>query len=150
MPKRSASLYKVDGRIVICANATTIGGPPLDHEPFVQLNEPVPAAALGRALKEAIAQFRDGDDSGQQDLSGAEFLTYFAQLSGFESYPKFMKNARYCAVEEEEGIASFHPMANAEGAFDSVTDGAGVETIDLGTSDEAVGHSAKAALARAC
>ena len=145
MSVRSASLYKLSDKIVICANARGQSGPPFDHEPFVQLSAPVPADALGRALKEAIGQFRIIEGEPQAET---EFLSYFAQLSGFASYRQFMENAEYCAVEEADGTMVFHPMADDEVALATGSDDTALP-IAFATTDEAIGHAAMAALAQA-
>ena len=58
MTRQTASIYKRENRIIVCANAEVTDGYIIDHEPFVMMQEPVPALDLGRAVAEALDRFR--------------------------------------------------------------------------------------------
>lgn len=144
----TASIYKRDGQIVVCANAMTRDGYPVDKEPFVMLSEPVDAGDLGRTVLEALNQFRDGADSASND----DFLSYFAMLAGVAKVQDVLLDARFCAIEQltaEDGAEAvqFSPMLNDEGAFDDAASEPIVVHAEAG--NEAIGRAAAKALGRA-
>lgn len=141
--RRSASLYRRGDQVIVCANHRTSDGLPLDAEPFVMLTEPVTAPDVGKAVLEALRQFRELEGKAPENR---DFLAFFAELAGVESYRVFMAGARFCAIEENGGVIAFHPMANDEGSFDPV---AAVATISIGAASEAIGRAALGALAKA-
>jgi len=150
MPDRSASLYRRNNKLIICANAEVTEGYRIDHEPFVLLEEPVSAADVGRAVREMLAQFRAGtqsDGGGGENSNGGgdEFLSYFATLAGVDTYRAFMQGALYCGIEERDGRIAFQPMKNDDGGFDEL---GAITPIACEANHEALGRTALEALGR--
>lgn len=144
MNPQTASVYKRENRIIVCANAEVTDGYIIDHEPFVMMEEPVPAVDLGRAITEALDRFRTNVPAPK---STDEFLSYFAALAGVDSYQTFMKGARHLTIEREAGMLSFMPMENDGEGFDSIED----ETAVLAASaaHEEIGRRAIQGLGKA-
>lgn len=144
MARETASIYKRENRIIVCANAEVSDGYIIDHEPFVLLEEPVPARDLGRAVGEALDRFRTGVAA---PSSTDEFLSYFAALAGVDSYQTFMRGARHLTVEREGDMLSFVPMKNDGESFDQMDGDSAVLTA--GAPLEAIGRYAIENLAKA-
>lgn len=149
VPNPTASLYKRNGQVVLCANAMTRDGFPVDAEPFVLLTEPVDAADLGRTTVEALKQFRA---SGTADQSNTEFLSYFAMMAGVANVRDVLTDAQFCTVElitdaDGSDTIQISPMVNDEGAFDDAADAPVL--VDATGGHEAIGRAAAQALARA-
>lgn len=143
--ERTASLYKRDGKIVICANARVTEGYLIDHEPFALLEEPVSAIELGKAVTEALAQYRTGVPT---PPASTEFLSYFAMLAGVKTYREFMDGARYCSVEQANGTIAFQPMRNDGERFDTLQEPA-IE-VPSDANHEAVGRASSKGIGKAC
>ncbi|MGI9407061.1 MAG: hypothetical protein ACR2O4_11885 [Hyphomicrobiaceae bacterium] len=137
MTRQTASIYKRANRIIVCANAEVTDGYIIDHEPFVMMEEPVPAVDLGRAVSEALDRFRTGVPAPK---STDEFLSYFAALAGVDSYRTFMQGATHLTIEREAGMLSFMPMKNDGESFDSIEDETAV--LAANAPNEAIGRRA--------
>lgn len=144
MTDRTASIYKRDGKFVICANARVKDGYLIDHEPFVLLQEPVSAMDLGKAVTEALAQYRTDVEA---PPSSQEFFSFFAQLAGVETYREFMSGARYCNVEQIGDVIEFRPMRNDGEEFGALEE-ASIE-IPRTSNHEAIGRAASAGIGKA-
>jgi len=144
MNPHTASLYKRENRVIVCANAEVTDGYIIDHEPFVMMEEPVPAIDLGRAISEALDQFRTGVPAPN---STDEFLSYFAALAGVDSYRTFMQGARHLTIEREAGMLSFMPMENDGKNFDSIENETAVLTANA--AHEEIGRRAIQSLGKA-
>lgn len=146
MTHSTASIYKRENRLIVCANASVTDGYIIDHEPFVMMEEPVPASDLGRAIVEALNQFRSDVPPPK---STDEFLSYFAALAGVDSYQTFMKGARHLTIEREANMLSFMPMENDGESFDSIEDETETAVLSDGATHEEIGRRAIQSLGRA-
>ncbi|MEL6289658.1 MAG: hypothetical protein AAFQ35_12880 [Pseudomonadota bacterium] len=146
MTQQTASLYKRGSRLIVCANASVTDGYIIDHEPFVMMEEPVPPSDLGKALSEALNQFRTDVPP---PPSADEFLSYFAALAGVDSYRDFMSGATHLTIERTGGMLSFIPMENDGDSFDSIEDATETAALPETASHEDVGRYAIRSLSRA-
>ncbi|MEL7543800.1 MAG: hypothetical protein AAGJ70_08490 [Pseudomonadota bacterium] len=146
MSQHTASVYKRGDRVIVCANASVTDGYIIDHEPFVLMTEPVPATDLGKAVVEALNQFRsDVPPPGSTD----EFLAYFAALAGVDSYQTFMKGATHLTIEREAGMLSFMPMENDGESFDSIDEAAETAVLSETAPHEEIGRHVIRSLSQA-
>lgn len=146
MSHQTASVYKRDKRVIVCANAEVTDGYIIDHEPFVMMEEPVPAADLGRAIVEALNQFRTDVPPPK---STDEFLSYFAALAGVSSYQAFMQGATHLTVERAADMLSFMPMENDGESFDSIEEETETAVLSAKATHEEIGRRAIQSLGKA-
>lgn len=146
MSQQTASVYKRGNNVIVCANAAVTDGYIIDHEPFVMMQEPVPPADLGRAITEALNQFRTDVPAPK---STDEFLSYFAALAGVESYQIFMQGATHLTIEHAADMLSFMPMENDGESFDSIEDETEVAVLSASAPHEEIGRRAIQSLGKA-
>jgi len=146
MSQQTASIYKREKRVIVCANAQVTDGYIIDHEPFVMMEEPVPAVDLGRAISEALNQFRTDVPAPK---STDEFLSYFAALAGVDSYQTFMHGAVHLTIEREADMLSFMPMENDGKSFDSIEDETETAVLSATAPHEEIGRRAIQSLGKA-
>ena len=146
MTQTTASVYKRGDRVIVCANAAVTDGYIIDHEPFAMMEEPVPAVDLGRAIVEALNQFRRDVPAPN---STDEFLSYFAALAGADSYKTFMQGATHITIEREAEMLSFMPMENDGESFDSIEDETETAVLAATATHEEIGRRAIQSLGKA-
>jgi hypothetical protein len=109
VPVKTAFIYKLPSRFVVCPVSTTTSGIGLTSEPYIVLLAPVSAVDLSNAINQALDSSHDGV---AHPVSWKGLAAPRLASAGVKSEAAFQKQASLVSVVTDGRTATFTPHRN--------------------------------------